>query len=151
MKKAISPMVATVLLIGFTIAVGAILSVWFTSFTRTQTSGITGGASCYGGNVKVFSNLTSSITSANALRVFISNLRSDISITVNSVVVYCGTSGPFSASGLPKTIGASLTDSIDIGSLSGCNIGNTKIIVVGNCSSGGTFTASCVEGTCGLY
>jgi len=150
MKKAISPMVATVLLIGFTIAVGAILSVWFTSFTRTQTTGITGGASCHGGNVKVFSNLTSSITSANALRVFISNLRSDINITVNSVVVYCGTN-PSSASGLPKTIGASLTDYVDVSGLSGCNIGNTKITVVGNCSTGGSFTSGCVEGTCGLY
>jgi flagellin-like protein len=46
MKKAISPMVATVLLIGFTIAVGAILSVWFTTFTRTQTAGVSGAGAC---------------------------------------------------------------------------------------------------------
>ncbi|MGC9059300.1 MAG: archaellin/type IV pilin N-terminal domain-containing protein [Candidatus Aenigmatarchaeota archaeon] len=149
MKKAISPMVATVLLIGFTIAVGAILSVWFTSFTRTQTATVSGTAGCSGADVRVFSNVTT--TNTNAVRVFISNLRSDINITVNSVVVSCGTSGPFSASGLPKTIGASLTDSIDIGSLSGCIIGNTKITVVGNCSTGGSFTSGCVEGTCGLY
>jgi flagellin-like protein len=48
MKKAISPMVATVLLIGFTIAVGAILSVWFTTFTRTQTATVSGEAGCSG-------------------------------------------------------------------------------------------------------
>jgi len=46
MKKAISSFVATVLLIGFTVAVGAILSVWFTTFTRTQTAGVSGAAAC---------------------------------------------------------------------------------------------------------
>jgi len=46
MKKAISSFVATVLLIGFTVAVGAILSVWFTTFTRTQTAGISGAGAC---------------------------------------------------------------------------------------------------------
>lgn len=36
--KGISPLVATVLLIAFTIAVGGILSVWLGSFTKTQTT-----------------------------------------------------------------------------------------------------------------
>jgi len=42
-SKAISPMIATVLLIAFTVAVGGILSLWLTSLTSTQTS--TTGAS----------------------------------------------------------------------------------------------------------
>jgi flagellin-like protein len=37
-KKAISPMIATVLLIAFTVAVGGILSLWLTSLTSTQTT-----------------------------------------------------------------------------------------------------------------
>lgn len=36
-KKGISPMIATVLLIAFTIAVGGLVSVWMTSFTKTTT------------------------------------------------------------------------------------------------------------------
>jgi len=36
--KAISPMIATVLLIAFTVAVGGILSIWLTSLTSTQTT-----------------------------------------------------------------------------------------------------------------
>jgi flagellin-like protein len=36
--KGISAMIATVLLIAFTVAVGGILSVWFSSFTRTSTA-----------------------------------------------------------------------------------------------------------------
>jgi flagellin-like protein len=37
-EKGISPMIATVLLIAFTVAVGGLVSVWMTSFTRTTTS-----------------------------------------------------------------------------------------------------------------
>jgi len=37
--KAISPMVATVLLIAFTVAVGGIISVWLTGFARTTSAG----------------------------------------------------------------------------------------------------------------
>ena len=36
--KAISPMIAVVLLIAFTVAVGGLLSVWFTTITTSQTS-----------------------------------------------------------------------------------------------------------------
>ena len=36
--KAISPMIAVVLLIAFTVAVGGILSVWFSTLTTTQTT-----------------------------------------------------------------------------------------------------------------
>lgn len=38
--KAISPLVATVLLIGFTVAIAGIISVWLTGTTRTQTETI---------------------------------------------------------------------------------------------------------------
>jgi len=37
MNKGVSPLIATVLLIAFTIAVGGIISVWLTSFTTTTT------------------------------------------------------------------------------------------------------------------
>jgi flagellin-like protein len=37
--KGISPMIATILLIAFTVAVGGIISVWLTGFTRTTTGG----------------------------------------------------------------------------------------------------------------
>lgn len=36
--KAVSPLVATVLLVAFTVAIGGILSVWLSSFTKTQTA-----------------------------------------------------------------------------------------------------------------
>ncbi len=42
--KAISPMIAVVLLIAFTVAVGGLLSVWFASLTTSQTSTISSGS-----------------------------------------------------------------------------------------------------------
>ena len=36
-KKGISPLIATVLLIAFTIAIGGVLLIWFSSLTNTQT------------------------------------------------------------------------------------------------------------------
>jgi archaellum component FlaF (FlaF/FlaG flagellin family) len=141
-------MVATVLLIGFTIAVGAILSVWFTTFTRTQTAGITGSAACHGGNVRVYSNVSS--TASNAVRVFITNLRSDMSLNINGIAVACESSTQ-SASGSPlKSVGPAGTESYDVSGLSGCTISNTAITVSGNCSTGGSFTASCPAGACGM-
>jgi len=38
--KGISPIVATVLLIAFTVAVGGLLSIWITGFTQTQTQAV---------------------------------------------------------------------------------------------------------------
>jgi flagellin-like protein len=43
--KGISPLIATVLLIAFTVAVGGIISVWLTGFTRTQTQAVGSQAS----------------------------------------------------------------------------------------------------------
>jgi flagellin-like protein len=37
--KAISPMIATILLIAFTVAVGGIISIWLTGFARTASTG----------------------------------------------------------------------------------------------------------------
>jgi flagellin-like protein len=54
MKKGISPLIATVLLIAFAVSVAAILYVWIPSFTREHTEGVSEHASreiycAYGG------------------------------------------------------------------------------------------------------
>ncbi|MEM7821409.1 MAG: archaellin/type IV pilin N-terminal domain-containing protein [Candidatus Aenigmatarchaeota archaeon] len=55
--KGISAMIAVVLLIAFTVAVGGLISVWFTTFTRTTTSGVeaatTNQTRCAGAYIKV--------------------------------------------------------------------------------------------------
>jgi flagellin-like protein len=147
--KAISPMIATVLLIGFTIAVGAILSLWFTTFTRTQTATITGSAACHAGNVKIMTNATT--TASSAIRVFVTNLRSDMNITINSITVVCNGSISSNASTMPLFILAGRTNSSDVSGLSGCTSANVRVDVMGICGTGGSFLATCPRGTCGVY
>jgi FlaG/FlaF family flagellin (archaellin) len=150
MKKAISSFVATVLLIGFTVAVGAILSVWFTTFTRTQTAAVQSGAMCQGANVRVFSNVTTTPTPSNgALKIYVQNLRNDVNITVNTIYVTCGSTATNLTTTFPIPSGT--INSTDMTGLSGCTLSNTAITVVGNCSSGGSFVSSCPMGGCGLY
>jgi flagellin-like protein len=43
--KGISPLIATVLLIAFTVAVGGLINIWLTSFTKTQTQAVGSQAS----------------------------------------------------------------------------------------------------------
>ena len=55
--KGISPMIATILLIAFTVAIGGIISVWMTGFSRTTTGGVeataTNQTKCAGAYIKI--------------------------------------------------------------------------------------------------
>ncbi len=67
MRKAISPLVAEVLLIGFTVAVASIVIIWATSFTRTTTSKIGGQAElqliCSNAGIDFYGSVIYNITS----------------------------------------------------------------------------------------
>jgi len=140
--KAISPMIATVLLIGFTIAVGAILSLWFTTFTRTQTTAVGAGAACASNPVYVRAIGLSS----NTLTLLVSNGGPD-SVTVTSAVVTCGgnlvnSTNPnlFVASNSQNTTSILVTEA--------CSTSNIGVSTVAACSRGGTTSTACPEGTC---
>jgi len=63
--KAISPMIATVLLIAFTVAVGGILSLWLTGYTTTTTGAVetatTNQTKCVGTYIDVISVTDTSV------------------------------------------------------------------------------------------
>jgi flagellin-like protein len=146
MKKGISSFVATVLLIGFTVAVGAILSVWFTTFTRTQTAAVQSGTACVS-NMLYLRALSSTNNSVDLL---LSNNGAD-TVTVNSVIITCsgnlisnGTLNPSS-----PTISPGSSQRITAYTSSACsNQNDIGIIVQASCSKGGTTTTQCPEGTC---
>ena len=75
--KAISSMIATILLIAFTVAVGGILSVWFTGLATTQTAGIenkTGGViKCVGGLLVEEAKVPSSPSNISVVNVTYTN------------------------------------------------------------------------------
>ena len=79
MPKAISPMIATVLLIAFTVAVGGILSLWLTGYTTTTTSAVetatTNQTKCAGTYIDVISVASDAILITNRGSQSISSIR----------------------------------------------------------------------------
>jgi len=67
MRKGISPLIAEVLLIGFTVVVASLVILWATSFTRTTTSRIGGQAEtqavCMNAGIDFFGTVTYNTTS----------------------------------------------------------------------------------------
>jgi flagellin-like protein len=67
--KGISPMLATILLVAFTVAVGGLISVWMTSFTRTTQSNVESASvnqtKCAGTYIDVISFTSTGITITN--------------------------------------------------------------------------------------
>ena len=142
MKKAISSFVATVLLIGFTVAVGAMLSVWFTTFTRTQTSAVQSGAACASNPLYIRAIGLSDDT----LTLLISNAGSD-SVTVTSIIVTCG--GSLAGSTNPDLqVDANSQATATVAGLTGCTQSNLGVSLTAVCGKGGTTSTACPEGTC---
>lgn len=66
--KGISPLIAAVLLIAFTMAIAGIMATWATQFVREQTSTIKSQSNCIGAldvSIPTFSNTTISLTVYN--------------------------------------------------------------------------------------
>ena len=67
--KGISPMISVVLLLAFTVAVGGILSVWLSGFTRTATTGVetttTNQTKCAGTYIDVVSVTSNAVMITN--------------------------------------------------------------------------------------
>ena len=109
MKKGISPLLATVILIALTLAVAALLGSWFTSVTRMQTDIIEETAAtqinCTAAHLEI-SDVTCSGSSDN-IKVSITNLGNDIAlynfttlVTINNTYYLNSTGGPNSTNQL---------------------------------------------------
>jgi len=75
MKKALSPLMASVMLIAFTMAVAALLGTWFTSMTKTETELIEEGA-------KKQINCTSALLDIVAVKC---NSSGELKIAINNI------------------------------------------------------------------
>ena len=128
--KGISPLVATVLLIAFTIGVGGLISIFVTGLTTTST-GITSNQSealtkCAGGWVNVYSVLNSTVLFSNPN-----------SQTLTGLTVVAGTGQSISVSG-SLAPGASTSASWTAGT-------NTSVTVRSLCQSTVTVEGRCVN------
>jgi len=136
--KGISSFIAVVLLIAFTVAVGGILSVWFTGFTRTSTASVENATvdvtKCAGTYIDVLQVGTNSIIVANRG-----------SQTITSVACYSGNASSWSLGSLtPGAMNATMWNASGTGGTYASGFG-TSITCSGKCLSVGV-TGSCKSG-----
>jgi len=132
-------MIATVLLIAFTVAVGGILSVWFTSFTRTSTANVENAST----DVTKCSGTYIDVTTVTNTSIIVANRGSQ---TINTVVCTSGNGsswglGSLSSGGMNATIGWNATGAGGIyaagfGTIISCSGKCLTIGVTGSCKSG---------------
>ena len=93
--KGISPLIAAVLLIAFTVAVGGIISLWLTSFSKTTTSAVQTSTEKQVKCASTVLEITSVSTSGN--RIVVTNLGPQ-NVTLTSIVLSDGTVSNFQIS-----------------------------------------------------
>ncbi len=156
MRKAISPMVATVLLVAFTIGVGALISIFATGLTTTST-GITSNQSeslsrCAGAWINVYKVTNTTIFYSNpnsqtitSLVAFFSDGKQSASAIDQSLAIgesnYTEITNSTGASG-----GVGVSSGILTGIRPGGTTGNTSVILRGLCLSTVTVQGKCSQG-----
>jgi flagellin-like protein len=129
--KGISPMLATILLVAFTVAIGGIVSVWMSSFTRTTQSNVESAATdqtkCAGTYIDFISVTTTAFVLMNRGSQNITNIKC---FTGDGVEVTPSTTTLESGNSTSKTF---IRDQ------------NTSIICSGKCLSIGV-TGECKSG-----
>jgi len=151
--KGISPMVATVLLLAFTVAVGGIISVWMTGLTRTQTAGVTTAAQCASTRLDITASIASASTSS-AVQVTYTNLGPEI-IYPQNITVSCGSAvnttwASEGLTGAALAVGFSNQKLMVVGAPCGTNSGNLTVSMAAKCGTDqkATVYAECLGTNC---
>jgi flagellin-like protein len=133
MRKGISPLIAEVLLIGFTVAVASIVILWGISFTRTTTSTIGNQANvqtiCMNAGIDFYGTITYNSTS-QTISGYVRNTGNVPLGNISFQVIY-----PNSVMSFPNQISELLPQNVAYFSLSTVASGFTSLIVLTNCSS----------------
>ena len=149
--KGISPLIAVVLLVAFTVAVGGILMLWFTSMTRTTTTGTQSQSQaivrCSQADFTVLAIKTGGGQANITVTHYGSNLKfypSTIRYNTGDVSVYPSTMGTISGS-IPISAGDVVTLNV-----SNFPSGASQLFVTAVCEYAGsvntTVEASCTKG-----
>ncbi|MEM5880620.1 MAG: hypothetical protein QXW01_02145 [Candidatus Aenigmatarchaeota archaeon] len=142
--KAISAFVATILLVGFTVAVGAIISTWFLTYTRTTTAGVGSATACAAGTLDVTVPFINS-TTGNITTILIRN-RGTTNVTVTTLSVSCGAVTNTTSTNLLLVPGNQTLQTIILQSTQtpcSSDYTNINVLVSGNCVGGGTISGGC--------
>mgnify|MGYP000383165667 CR=1 FL=1 len=128
--KGISPLIAAVLLIAFTVAVGGIISIWLTTFAKTTTGNVEASTTDITKCASTYLSLDKVFVSQN--RLIISNMGT-ASINLTNFTMSDGTIG-YLGGFIPG--GSAVSKTVYIGS-------NTSVTVKGLCLGSVPVEASC--------
>lgn len=139
--KGLSPLIAVILLVAFTVGVAGILSIFFSSFTSTQTGtlekGGTGLAECGGARINIVGVSSGSIvvSNPNKNKIYTTSVFDDTGATNSTIAV------------VEKAISSGSIATLSPGNIPGS--GATKITVLGFCETAtGSITNVSIEGVC---
>lgn len=140
--KGISPMIATVLIIAFTIAIGGIISVFMTNLTKTTTGEAEKGAAGVSECASAYINILAVNGTGSTSSVIISNPSS------NKIYITGFTDNLANVSEIPE--GNKILISGNTTSLAPVKIGSTatKIMIVGLCENSVRTSNFSISGTC---
>ena len=141
--KGISPFIAVILLIAFTVAVGGIVSVWLSGFTRTTADTVSNQSSIqincnYGGvslkNLKYANgNITGKIENTGTISLNAIQVQTIFKNATSTKVALCGApSAPFNCSSANLSLSAREASAFNI-SIGGSNYDDVRVIT--NCAS----------------
>ena len=133
--KGISPLIAAVLLIAFTVAVGGIIATWLTSFSKTTTAGVESSTKGATGCAEAYID----VVSVSASSVLVKNPTSN-KIYITGVYDNRGTTATLSeslTSGEVKPLSFTKDPTATKITVVGlCEYSNTNVSISGSCESG---------------
>ncbi|MFA4820554.1 MAG: archaellin/type IV pilin N-terminal domain-containing protein [Candidatus Aenigmatarchaeota archaeon] len=144
--KGISPLIAAVLLIAFTVAIATLIMGWFSTLTRTTTSAVsnktTEAVACSNAQISIPDvYITARENATGSARVVVKNT-GYTTLAINSVQVYNTTGQNHSTGFASVSMGPGQTQTISLTSVgvATCPAGFSKAIVATNCGGiGDTF------------
>jgi flagellin-like protein len=137
--KAISPMIATILLIAFTVAVGGIISIWLTGFTRTASAGTETRSEalnrCSASGFEIISCTSSAI---NIIHYDSSLTLFPLSIKTSdgTAITLSGSNAAGLASGQVRSISFTRGTNTSVTVNANCQYGTINVTITASCSSG---------------
>ena|SRR3989344_5682509 len=139
MEKGLSPLIAAVLLIAITVAIGTLIGGWFSTFTRTTTDKVsnrtTEAIDCTSANINIEDVYV--IAGLNGVtRVIVKNTGFSDDMTIQSAQAYNKTGSNFTGSGTPITNfdkGGLVTIVFSGTSIPSCPADFSKVVVTTTC------------------
>ncbi len=149
-KKGISPLIAAVLLIAFTVAIATLIAGWFSTLARTTTSAVTNktalAVDCSSASINIREVYVEPHASAAVVRALVENNGFIDDMNISGATAYNSTGQATAATGIPITDfdrGETIVLNFTSMAIPSCPSGFDRVIVTTDCGGvSDTFTGT---------